>query len=103
MYLIFSHSLPIHSAMRRLFFLIVLVSWCDSSTTIWAQNTAFQAVKRSTTRALVVGVSDYAQISDLEDLFKQQKAKDLILSQKEDDGTFSQRVKTSIFEIEIQE
>lgn len=66
MYLILSHSLPIHSAMRRLLFLIVLVSWCDSSTTIWAQNTAFQAVKRSTTRALVVGVSDYAQISDLD-------------------------------------
>lgn len=52
--------------MCRLLFLIVLVSWCDSSTTIWAQNTAFQAVKRSTTRALVVGVSDYAQISDLD-------------------------------------
>lgn len=52
--------------MCRLLFLIALVSWCDSSTTIWAQNTAFQAVKRSTTRALVVGVSDYAQISDLD-------------------------------------
>lgn len=66
MYLISSHSLPIHSIMRRLFFLIALVSWCDSSATIWAQNTAFKAVKRSTTRALVVGVSDYAQISDLD-------------------------------------